>query len=234
MRKTAEAASIFILKLNTKTKGLTMKSSTGVRDLPADKWLINDVFHELRSMLSAILSSVELIEMYAAKPDSGGRISRQAGSIKLQVMELEFQLQNVKVIQDMLNASQIIHRNHFNILHMLEQLVEDERYAHIFPAGVAFDMREERELVYADEQLLRQTVLNVAWCLNRNAAPGAGPELRFAVQDDHFEISGLVPVPGRPALDQRMCRLIGYLADLQGGTFDLQESEGTLLVRIPV
>ncbi|WP_423736878.1 hypothetical protein [Chitinophaga caseinilytica] len=211
-----------------------MKSSTGVRDLPADKWLINDVFHELRSMLSAILSSVELIEMYAAKPDSGGRISRQAGSIKLQVMELEFQLQNVKVIQDMLNASQVIHRSHFNIVHMLEQLVEDERYAHIFPARVAFDMNDDREIAFADEQLLRQTVLNVAWCLNRNATPGATPELKFSVNGEYFELTGALPAPGRPALDQRMCRLIGYLADLQGGAFELNEAEGTLAVKVPV
>ncbi|WP_341833837.1 hypothetical protein WJU16_12505 [Chitinophaga pollutisoli] len=211
-----------------------MKSSTGVRDLPADKWLINDVFHELRSMLSAILSSVELIEMYAVKPDSGGRISRQAGSIKLQVMELEFQLQNVKVIQDMLNASQVTHRGHFNIVHMLEQLVADERYTHIFPSRVTFDMNDEREMAFADEQLLRHTVLNVAWCLNRNAAPGAAPEIRFAVQEDHFEMTGVLPAPVHASLDQRMCRLIGYLAELQGGGFELNEQEGLLAVKIPV
>lgn len=234
MRKHAAADSIYILKLNTKTKGLTMKSSTGVRDLPADKWLINDVFHELRSMLSAILSSVELIEMYAVKPDSGSRISRQAGSIKLQVMELEFQLQNVKVIQDMLNASQVIHRGHFNIAHMLEQLVEDERYAHIFPPHISFDMSAAREIAFADEQFLRQTVLNVAWCLNRNAAPGAAPEIRFSMQNDHFEMTGILPSPGRATLDQRMCRLIGYLTELQGGSFELNEGEGSLAVRIPV
>ncbi len=211
-----------------------MKSSTGVRDLPANKWLIDDVFHELRSMLSAILSSVELIEMYSAKPDSGGRISRQAGSIKLQVMELEFQLQNVKVIQDMLNASLVIQRTNFNIVHMLEQVVDDERYAHIFPSQVTFDMNDDREIAFADEQLLRQTVLNVAWCLNRNAAPGAPAELRFAVQDEMFELTGTLPAPGRAALDQRMCRLIGYLAELQGGSFELNEQEGTLAVKLPV
>lgn len=211
-----------------------MKSSTGVRDLPANKWLIDDVFHELRSMLSAILSSVELIEMYSARQDSGGKISRQAGSIKLQVMELEFQLQNVKVIQDMLNASQVMQRGHFNIVHMLEQLVDDERYAHIFPRDVEFDITDDREMAFADEQLLRQTVLNVAWCLNRNAAPGAPAALRFTFRDDLFEMTGTLPTPGRTSLDQRMCRLIGYLAELQGGGFELNEQEGAMVVKLPI
>lgn len=230
-----------------------MKSSTGTRNLPENKWLIDDVFHELRSILAGILSSVELIEMYGAKPDSAEKINRQAGFIKLQVIELEFQLQNVKIVQHILNNTLRPHLAPVNLIHTLETFLQDERYTFLFGQGVSFETNTDNEVAEVDELLLKQLVLNMAYRMMRNAMMNDQPVLRFIFEEDQLIISGRYTANGTVSstlktfspenllhagafMDQRICQLIALIAEMHGGSFGIEvedERNVEMLVKIP-
>lgn len=231
-----------------------MKSSTGTRNLPENKWLIDDVFHELRSILSGILSSVELIELYAARPGSEEKINRQAGSVKLQVTELEFQLQNVKIIQHILNNTLRPQLAPVNILHTLEAFVQDERYGFLFGQGVSFQVNTESEMAEVDELLLKQMVLNMAYRMMKNAMMNDQPSMSFIFDADQLTISARYTANGTVSstfrtftgedrlyagafMDRRICQLIAMIAEMHGGSFGIeveQERDVEMLVKMPL
>lgn len=230
-----------------------MKSSTGTRNLPENKWLIDDVFHELRSILSGILSSVELIELYGAKPDAKEKINRQAGFIKLQVIELEFQLQNVKIIQHLLNNTLRPHLTPVNIIHTLDAFVQDERYAFLFGQGVSFQVNTENEMADVDELLLKQMILNMAYRMMKNAMMNDQPSLSFTFEEDQLIVSAKYIANGTVSstlktftqeslqhtgafMDQRICQLIALIAEMHGGSFEIEVEDGKhveMLAKIP-
>lgn len=230
-----------------------MKSTTGTRNLPENKWLIDDVFHELRSILSGILSSVELIEMYGARPDPGEKINRQAGFIKLQVIELEFQLQNVKIIQHLLNNTLRPHLAPVNIIHTLEAFSQDERYGFLFGQGVSFQINTDNEMAEVDELLLKQLVLNMAYRMMRNAMTNDQSSLTFIFEDDRLLVSAKYTANGTISstiksfspgdqphtgafMDQRICQLIALIAEMHGGNFEIEVEDGRnveMLAKIP-
>jgi hypothetical protein len=226
---------------------------TGANSFPETKGLIEDVFHEIRSILSSILSSVELIELYGERAVAGDKISRQTGSIKLQVIELEFLLQNVRIIQHILNKTITVKRLPTNVSHLFRNLIRDERYAPLFASWIKFNVHNNREVAYVDEILLKQLVLNLLFRMRRNSADKTTPSLAFSFEEHHIVITGTYVAnagdqsfssaiksfePGnlQAFLDQRICSLINYVAELHEGTFDISaagEGQIEMLVRIP-
>ncbi|MRG43882.1 hypothetical protein GFS24_02090 [Chitinophaga sp. SYP-B3965] len=230
-----------------------MKASTGANSFPDTKGLIEDVFHEIRSILSSILSSVELIELYGERAVAGDKIGRQTGSIKLQVIELEFLLQNVRIIQHILNKTITVKRLPVNVSHLFRNLLRDDRYAPLFAPWAKFNVHNNREVAYVDENLLKQLVLNLLFRMRRNSLDKTTPSLVFNFEADHIVITGTYTAnagdqsfsssiktfePGnlQAFLDQRICSLINYVAELHEGTFDISgigEGQIEMLVRIP-
>lgn len=216
-----------------------MKSSTGVRNLPDNKWQIGDVFHELRSTLAGILSSVELMELYASKPDSAEKISRQAVSVKMQVIELELQLQNVKLMQDASQNTLRLHLASINLLHTMEAFVQDERYAFMFGQGVSFHTSGKDEVAYVDEVLIKQMVLNMAYLMMRHSSENDTPSLSFSFEAGAVQISSRYTsyLQGNTQYaDQRLIQLIILIAEMNGGTFDMDVQGGKhveMSVRFP-
>lgn len=230
-----------------------MKDSTGANSFPDTKGLIEDVFHEIRSILSSILSSVELIELYGERAVAGDKISRQTGSIKLQVIELEFLLQNVRIIQHILNKTITVKRRPTNVAHLTRNLVRDERYAPLFASWIKFNVHNNREVAYVDEFLLKQLVLNLLFRMRRNAIDQTTPSLVFNFEADHIAITGtyvanagdqsfspdiksLEPGSLQAFLDQRICSLINYVSEIHEGSFDINAAGGgqiEMLVKIP-
>lgn len=216
-----------------------MKSSTGVRNLPDNKWQISDVFHELRSTLAGILSSVELMELYATKPDSGEKIARQAVSVKMQVIELELQLQNVKLMQDAANSTLRLHLAPVNLLYTMEAFIQDERYAFLFGKGVSFHTSSKEEVAYVDEMLVKQMVLNMAYLMMRHGSESNSPSLNFSFEEEQILISGryITYLQGNTQYaDQRLIQLITLIAEMNGGTFEMEVQEGKnveMTIRIP-
>lgn len=238
-----------------------MKSTIGGPHLPDNKRLIEDVFHELRSILSSILSSVELIELYAdntgnERMPASEKINRQAGAIKLQVIELEYQLQNVKIIQHILNNSLNPKRVPGGIVYLLKSLFLDERYQTLFSVDVVFNVNREPMDMLVDEALIKQLVLNMLFRMEKNSASGKAPVLTFNFEENYFEIKGSYIAgsvnhfvssslkTGDPekfllataSPDQGISYLMAYVTRLHGGTFDItagQERAVEILVRIP-
>lgn len=234
-----------------------MISSTGASKFPENKGLIEDVFHEIRSILSGILSSVELIELYGSRQfnmeKSGEKINRQAAAIKLQIIELEFLLQNVRIIQHILNKSLTSKRAPTQIVKLLKNVVEDERYAPLFAGWVHFQTAGHREVAYVDEFLVKQLLLNMLFRMQRNADPKETPRLDVLFGQDGVELKGVylanandrslsssIPGAGQESLqtylDQRICSLISYVAELHEGRFELTSLPGgriEMLVFIP-
>lgn len=230
-----------------------MKDSTGANSFPDTKGLIEDVFHEIRSILSSILSSVELIELYGERAVAGDKITRQTGSIKLQVIELEFLLQNVRIIQHILNKTITVKRRPTNVAHLIMNLVRDERYAPLFASWVKFNVHNNREVAYIDEFLFKQLVLNLLFRMRRNAVDKTIPSLQFSFEETQIVITGTYVAnagdqsfspsikmfePGnlQAFLDQRICSLINYVSELHEGRFDISAADDgriEMLVRIP-
>ncbi|MGX5818951.1 hypothetical protein ACWKWU_12185 [Chitinophaga lutea] len=234
-----------------------MISSTGASKFPDNKGLIEDVFHEIRTILSGILSSVELIDLYnggrAAPEKAGEKIARQAGAIKSQVIELEFLLQNVRIIQHILNDSLNFKRQPVKIQPLLQDVVEDDRYAHLFSRWVRFKTIGLREVGYVDEFLIRQLLLNMLFRIQRNSADDGTAELQIVFEKEFFElkavytanahdhslsssIKSLASESLQTFLDQRICSLIGYVAELHEGRFEITALPGgriEMLVTIP-
>lgn len=230
-----------------------MKASTGANSFPDTKGLIEDVFHEIRSILSSVLSSVELIELYGERAVAGEKISRQTGAIKLQVIELEFLMQNVRIIQHILNKSINAKRLPTNVAHLLRNLMRDDRYAPLFASWVKFESHHNREVAYVDEFLLKQLVLNLLFRMRRNSLDSTTPSLVCSFETSHIvitctytanagdqsfssSIKSFEPGNLQAFLDQRICGLIAYVAELHEGTFDISaagEGQIEMLVRIP-
>lgn len=230
-----------------------MKASTGANSFPDTRGLIEDVFHEIRSILSSILSSVELIELYGERAVASDKIGRQTGSIKLQVIELEFLLQNVRIIQHILNKTITAKRLPINVAHLFRNLIRDDRYAPLFASWIKFNVQNNREVAYVDELLLKQLVLNLLFRMRRNSLDKTTPSLVFSFEAEHVVITGTYTAnagdqsfsssiktfePGnlQAFLDQRICGLINYVAELHEGTFDIRgigEGQIEMLVRIP-
>ncbi|WP_343704410.1 hypothetical protein [Chitinophaga sp.] len=234
-----------------------ISSSTGASKFPDNKGLIEDVFHEIRSILSGILSSVELIELYGSgqfnTEKSGEKINRQAGAIKSQVIELEFLLQNVRIIQHILNKSLSSKRAPAKIALLLKNVVEDDRYAPLFASWVQYNVNSDREVAYVDEFLIRQLLLNLLFRMQRNSQPQERPTLTITFEKDYFELKGVYLANAndhslsssiktfqheslQAYLDQRICSLIAYVAELHDGRFEisaLPEGKIEMLVHIP-
>jgi hypothetical protein len=229
-----------------------MKASTGA-NFPDTKGLIEDVFHEIRSILSSILSSVELIELYGERAVAGDKIGRQTGSIKLQVIELEFLLQNVRIIQHILNKTITVKRLPVNVSHLIKNLIRDDRYGPLFAPWVKYEVHNNREVAYVDELLLKQLILNLLFRMRRNSLDKTTPSLVCSFEAAHIVFTGTYTAnagdqsfsanikvfePGnlQAFLDQRICGLINYVAELHEGTFDINgigEGQIEMVVRIP-
>ena len=233
-------------------------------DLLGSRGLIEDIFHELKSILSSILSSVELIELYggnSSNPGQGekatsGKITRQAGAIKSQVIELEFQLQNVRIIQHILNKSFEPKKNLTSIVFFLRNFMHDEPYDTLFGSTVEMEMHREHADAYVDEFLIKQMVLNIFFWMMKNSPTNESPEMRFIFEENHFEIKGSFSANAasyffssyeKPydsgkmhfdteMLNQRIYYLISYIAELHEGSFDVTVEAGKnveILVKIP-
>ncbi|HEU4554243.1 MAG TPA: hypothetical protein VFS25_15465 [Chitinophaga sp.] len=242
-----------------------MKASSLNRfDLLGSRGLIEDIFHELKSILSSILSSVELIELYGGNSGNGlqgekatsGKITRQAGAIKSQVIELEFQLQNVRIIQHILNKSFEPKKNLTSIVFFLRNFIHDEPYDTLFGSAVEVEMNKEHADAYIDEFLIRQLVLNIFFWMMKNSPTNQSPGLRFVFEEDHFEINGSFSANAASyffssyaepydngklhfdteMLNQRIYYLISYIVELHEGSLNVMvegEKNVEILVKIP-
>ncbi|TWI88742.1 hypothetical protein [Chitinophaga japonensis] len=241
-------------------------------DLLESRGLTEDIFHELKSILSSILSSVELIELYGGingnghhgeKTSASGKITRQAGAIKSQVIELEFQLQNIRILQQILDKTFEPKKSLTSVGFFIRNFIHDEPYDTLFGNTVDLQMNREHADAYIDEFLVRQLVLNIFFWMMKNSPTNQLPKLSFIFEEDCFEIRGCFAANGAsyffPAhalksfgngngngngklhfdtelLNQRIYYLISYIADLHEGSFDINLEAGKnveILVKIP-
>ncbi|WP_119080317.1 hypothetical protein [Chitinophaga alhagiae] len=198
-----------------------------------------------------------MIELYGSgqfnTEKTGEKINRQAGAIKSQVIELEFLLQNVRIIQHILNKSLSSKRTPAKIALLLKNVVEDDRYAPLFAHWVQYSVNSSREVAYVDEFLIRQLLLNLLFRMQRNSQPQEQPRLTITFEKDYFELKGVYLANAndhslsssiktfqqdnlQAYLDQRICSLIAYVAELHDGRFEisaLPEGKIEMLVHIP-
>ncbi len=230
---------------------------------------MEDIFHETKSILSSILSSVELIELYGSangnhqhaekpSPAPSGKITRQARAIKSQVIELEFQLQNIRLIQHVQNKTFEPKKNLTSVSFFLRNFINDEPYDTLFGSSVEMLMHKEHTDAYIDEYLMKQLVLNIFFWMMKNSPTNQQPRLSFIFEEDNFEIKGCFSAntanyffPSYAAgksyedgklhfdtelLNQRIYYLISYIVDLHEGSFDINleaEKNVEILVKIP-
>lgn len=236
-------------------------------DLLESKGLMEDIFHELKSILSSILSSVELIELYgganghhhhAEKPAASGKITRQAKAIKSQVIELEFQLQNIRIIQHILSKTFEPKKGLSSVSFFLRNFIHDEPYDTLFGTAVDMQVNKEHTDAYIDEFLIKQLVLNIFFWMMKNSPTNQSPSLSFIFEEDAFQLKGCFSAntasyffpsyaAGKPyengrlhfdteLLNQRIYYLISYIVDLHEGSFNInleEEKNVEILVRIP-
>ncbi|WP_298733663.1 hypothetical protein [uncultured Chitinophaga sp.] len=238
-------------------------------DLLESRGLMEDIFHELKSILSSILSSVELIELYGGanghhhqveKPSSNGKITRQARAIKSQVIELEFQLQNIRIIQHIMNKTFEPKKGLTSVSFFLRNFIHDEPYDTLFGSSVEMQVNKEHTDAYIDEFLIKQLVLNIFFWMMKNSPTNQTPRLSFIFEDDCFELKGCFSAnaasyffPSYAAagksyenggklhfdtelLNQRIYYLISYIVDLHDGSFNINleaEKDVEILVKIP-
>lgn len=214
------------------------------------------------------MSSVELIELYgsanvqhqqAEKPASSGKITRQARAIKSQVIELEFQLQNIRIIQHILNKTLEPKKGLTSVSFFLRNFINDEPYDTLFGSTVELQMNREHTDAYIDEFLIKQLVLNIFFWMMKNSPTNQLPALSFIFEEDGFEIRGCFSAntasyffpsyatskscenDGKlhfdtELLNQRIYYLISYIVDLHEGSFDINleaEKNVEILVKIP-
>lgn len=229
-----------------------MKTSVTAINLLDNNQLADDIFHELKSIISSILSSVELIALYDGK-SVAGKITRQAESIKLQVIELDFQLQNIKIIQMMLSKSFAVKRKMTNVHFFLNQLIREEPYDKLLSPAVELQQHKGIPDAYIDEFVIKQLVLNLFFWMNRHSSTYQLPRLVFSFEEGAFEIKGhffanyIFSSPFKSSahehrvtdselLNQPICYLMSHLAALHDGSFEITaapEKNVVVLVRIP-
>ena len=225
-----------------------MKSSVLAQNFLDDNRLVEDIFHELKSIVASILSSVELIVLYDGKA-MGNKITRQAESIKSQVIELDFQLQNIRIIQHMLDKTFQVKRKMTNLLFFLGQLVREEPYHNLLSPAVELQQSKGPVDASIDEPVLRQLILNLFFWMNRHSTTHQIPRMEFSFEPGIFKIRGsfyanyIFSSPFKSSekgdseiIHQPICKMMSYLASLHDGTFEIvtePEKNVEVLVTIP-
>lgn len=217
-----------------------MKTSVSVQNFLEDNRLIEDIFHELKSIVASILSSVELIAMYDGKIVEG-RITRQTEAIKSQVIELDFQLQNVRIVQLMLNKTFAFKRKQTSLYLFLNQLIRDEPYNKVLQPVAELAAVNKHIDAYVDEFVIRQLVLNLYFWMNRHSSSHQLPRMVFGFEKDHLEIRGnfyanYIRDTDNELLNQPVCYLMSYLAALHDGNFEVMVEPGKnvmVIVKVP-
>ena len=229
-----------------------MKTSISVNNFLENNQLIEDIFHELKSIVASILSSVELIALYDGKAVEG-KITRQTEAIKSQVIELDFQLQNIRIIQNILNKSFVLNARITSLYLFLIQLVREEPYDKLLGAASEIHNNKSGSTdAYVDNYVIRLLILNLYFWMNRYSITHQLPKLFFSFKENYFEIRGsfyanyVFPSSSKTGterrevatelLNQPVCYLMSYLAALHEGTFDIMvepEKNMTVIVKIP-
>ncbi|SFE02638.1 hypothetical protein SAMN05518672_104184 [Chitinophaga sp. CF118] len=229
-----------------------MKTSVTANKFLDNNRLADDIFHELKSIISSILSSVELIALYDGKAVPG-KITRQAEAIKSQVIELDFQLQNVRIIQLILSQSFVLKRKMTNVHFFLTQFIREEPYTKLLSPAVELQQNKGTADAFIDEFVIRQLILNLFFWMNRHSSTYQLPRLIFSFEEGYFEIRGhffanyIFSSPFKSSahehrvtdselLNQPICYLMSYLAALHDGNFEItaaQEKNVVVVVRIP-
>lgn len=222
-----------------------MNTSVSAHNFLDDNRLIEDIFHELKSIVASILSSVELIVLYDGK-STGGKITRQAEAIKSQVIELDFQLQNMRIIQQILGKSFKPKKKMVNLQFFLGQLVREEPYTHLLMPVVELPVSRGATDTNVDESVLRQLILNLYFWMDRHSTTHTKPKLVFSFEEGYFQIKGTFyanyifssPNKGEnDLLHQPLCSMMSYLAALHDGTFEIttepEKNVVIVLVKIP-
>ena len=194
----------------------------------------------MNSIVASILSSVELIALYDGKLVEG-RITRQTEAIKSQVIELDFQLQNVRIVQYMLNKSFAFNRKQTSLHLFLNQLIRDEPYGKVLHPVTELPAVKKVIDAYIDEFVIRQLVLNLYFWMNRHSTSHQLPKLIFSFEESYFEIRGnfyanYFRETDNELLNQPVCYLMSYMAALHEGSLDLVMEPGknvSVVVRIP-
>ena len=202
-----------------------------VQNFLEDNRLIEDIFHELKSIIASILSSVELIALYDGKP-AEGKITRQTEAIKSQVIELDFQLQNVRIVQYMLNKTFSFKRKQTSLHLFLNQLIRDEPYNKVLSPVTELPTIKKAIDAYVDEFVIRQLVLNLYFWMNRHSTSHQLPRMVFSFEGSMLDVRDT----DNELLNQPVCYLMSYLAALHDGTFEIIVEPGknvSILIRIP-
>lgn len=225
-----------------------MKSSVSAQNFLDDSRLIEDIFHELKSIIASVLSSVELIVLYDGKA-MGSKITRQAESIRSQVIELDFQLQNIRIIQHMLGKTFQLKRKMTNLLFFLGQLIREEPYNNLLSPAVELQNSKIPVEASIDDAVMRQLILNLFFWMKRYSTTHQVPKIVFSFEDGFFEIRGafyanyiFASPSGSPGkgegeiLHQPICYMMSYFAALHDGTLEIlaePEKNVMVLVKIP-
>jgi hypothetical protein len=231
---------------------MNMKIAVTANNFIDNNRLADDIFHELKSIISSILSSVELIALYDGKAVAG-KITRQADAIKSQVIELDFQLQNVRIIQQILNKSFVPKRKMTNVHFFLTQFIREEPYTKLLSPAVELQPGKGAADAFIDEFVIRQLILNLFFWMNRHSSTYQLPRLVFSFEEGFFEIRGhffanyIFSSPFKSSahehrvtdselLNQPICYLMSYLAALHDGNFEITaapEKNVIVVARIP-
>jgi hypothetical protein len=225
-----------------------MKNSVSSQNFLDDNQLIEDIFHELKSIVASILSSVELIVLYEEKA-IGNKVIRQAESIKSQVIELDFQLQNVRMIQHILSRTFQLKRKMTNLHFFLGQLIREEPYNNLLSPAVELQNSRVPVDAFIDESVIRLLILNLFFWMSRHSTTHQSPKMVFSFDAGYFEIRGsfyanyIFSSPFKSSekgnnelLHQPVCNMMSYLAALHDGSFEMlaePEKNVVVLVKIP-
>jgi hypothetical protein len=231
---------------------MKMKTSVTALNFLDNDRLADNIFHEVKSIISSILSSVELIALYDGKAVQG-KITRQAEAIKSQVIELDFQLQNIRIIQQILSKSFALKRKMTNVHFFITQFIREEPYAKLLSPAVELQTGKGAADAFIDEFVIRQLILNLFFWMNRHSSTYQLPRLVFNFEEGYFEIRGhffanyIFSSPFKSSahehrvtdselLNQPICYLMSYMAALHDGNFEITaaaEKNVVVVVRIP-
>lgn len=197
-----------------------MKNSTCNTEFPVNQTVIETVFHELKSSLSGILSSVELIELYstvskAPERRSAVKVMRQAATIKSQVLELDYQLQNAWLMQHALNHSLVTGKEMINPVFFIAHMTQEEPYAALLSNISTCHVYRQPPEMCTDPALLQQLILNIYFHITRRVNNNHAPTLRFEFGKEGLLIYAQY-VSSRQQQESSLL-LISYLAAVLGG-----------------